>query len=132
MFLKMYTGLSCPKLLEQLNSNIHYPWVEQQTGNPPSPDKVPWRAEGEPDIQEKAQAQQEPDEEDYTQAAWPARQDTEGDTGYAGTENKAYCKANWIQTSFVKRGRPFGEKKKEKDIVCFAQIENIRRQSLIQ
>lgn len=24
MFLKMYTGLSCPKLMEQLNSNIHY------------------------------------------------------------------------------------------------------------
>lgn len=24
MFLKMYTGLSCPKLLEQLNGNIHY------------------------------------------------------------------------------------------------------------
>ena len=24
MFLKMYTGLSCPKLIEQLNGNIHY------------------------------------------------------------------------------------------------------------
>ena len=24
MFLKMYTGLSCPRLLEQLNGNIHY------------------------------------------------------------------------------------------------------------
>lgn len=24
MFLKMYTGLSCPKLMEQLNDNIHY------------------------------------------------------------------------------------------------------------
>ena len=24
MFLKMYTGLSCPKLLEQLNGNINY------------------------------------------------------------------------------------------------------------
>ena len=24
MFLKMYTGLSCPKLLEQLNGNIHH------------------------------------------------------------------------------------------------------------
>lgn len=24
MFLKMYTGLNCPKLLEQLNGNIHY------------------------------------------------------------------------------------------------------------
>ena len=23
MFLKMYTGLSCPKLMEQLNGNIH-------------------------------------------------------------------------------------------------------------
>ena len=40
-----------------------------------------------------------------------------GDTGYAGTENRDYCKANVIQTSFVKRGRPFGEKKKEKDLV---------------
>lgn len=40
-----------------------------------------------------------------------------GDTGYAGTENRDYFKANGIQTSFVKRGRPFGEKKKEKDRV---------------
>ena len=40
-----------------------------------------------------------------------------GDTGYAGTENKDYCKANGIKTSFAKRGRPFGEKKKEKDLV---------------
>ena len=39
-----------------------------------------------------------------------------GDTGYAGTENRDYCKANGIQTSFVKRGRPFGEKKKEKEL----------------
>ena len=53
--------------------------VEQEIGTSPSPDKVPSRAEGEPDMQETAQAQQEPDEEDYTQAAWPARQDTEGD-----------------------------------------------------
>ena len=28
-----------------------------------------------------------------------------------------YCKAKGIQTSFVKRGRPFGEKKKEEDLV---------------
>ena len=40
-----------------------------------------------------------------------------GDTGYAGTENRDYCKANGIKTSFVKRGRPFGEKKKERDLV---------------
>ena len=40
-----------------------------------------------------------------------------GDTGYAGTENRDYCKANGIQTSFVKRGRPFSEEKKEKDLV---------------
>ena len=40
-----------------------------------------------------------------------------GDTSYAGTENRDNCKANGIQTSFVKRGRPFGEKKKEKDLV---------------
>lgn len=40
-----------------------------------------------------------------------------GDTGYAGTENRDYCKANGILTSFVKRGRSFGEKKKEKDLV---------------
>ena len=41
MLLKMYTGLSCPNLLEQLNGNIHYQRVEHQTGNPSSPDKVP-------------------------------------------------------------------------------------------
>ena len=40
-----------------------------------------------------------------------------GDTGYAGTENRDYCKENGIQTSFVKRGRPFSEEKKEKDLV---------------
>jgi hypothetical protein len=40
-----------------------------------------------------------------------------GDTGYAGTGNRNYCKENGIQTSFVKRGRPFGEDKKEKDKV---------------
>lgn len=40
-----------------------------------------------------------------------------GDTGYAETENRDYCKVNGIQTSFVKRGRPFGEKKKEKEIL---------------
>ncbi len=39
------------------------------------------------------------------------------DTGCAGTENRDYCKANGIQTSFAKRGRPFGEKKNEKDLV---------------
>ena len=40
-----------------------------------------------------------------------------GDTGYAGTDNRNYCKENGIQTSFVKRGRPFSEEKKEKDLV---------------
>lgn len=40
-----------------------------------------------------------------------------GDTGYAGTENRDYCKANGIQTSLVKRGRPYGESKKSKDTV---------------
>lgn len=40
-----------------------------------------------------------------------------GDTGHAGTENRDYCKEKGIETSFVKRGRPFGEKKKEKDFV---------------
>ena len=41
-----------------------------------------------------------------------------GDQGYAGTENRDWCKENDIQTSFVKRGRPFSEdKKKEKDLV---------------
>ena len=41
-----------------------------------------------------------------------------GDHGYAGTENRDWCKANGIQTSFVKRGRPYSEgNKKEKDFV---------------
>ena len=41
-----------------------------------------------------------------------------GDQGYAGTENRDWCKENGIQTSFVKRGRPFSEEnKKEKDFV---------------
>ena len=40
-----------------------------------------------------------------------------GDAGYAGTENRDFCKENEIQTSFVKRGRPYSEGKKEKDFV---------------
>ena len=40
-----------------------------------------------------------------------------GETGYAGTDNRDYCKENGIQTSFVKRGRPFSEEKNEKDLV---------------
>lgn len=40
-----------------------------------------------------------------------------GDAGYAGTENRDFCKENEIQTSFVKRGRPFSEGKKDKDFV---------------
>lgn len=39
------------------------------------------------------------------------------DTGYAGTANRDFCKENGIQTSFVKRGWPFSEGKKEKDLV---------------
>lgn len=40
-----------------------------------------------------------------------------GDDGYAGTANRDHCKKNGIQTSFAKRGRPFSESKKEKDLV---------------
>jgi len=40
-----------------------------------------------------------------------------GDTGYAGTENRDYCKEKGIETSFVKRGRPFSDEKEEKDLV---------------
>ena len=40
-----------------------------------------------------------------------------GDAGYAGAENRDYCKEKGIETSFVKRGRPFSEEKKERDLV---------------
>ena len=40
-----------------------------------------------------------------------------GDTGYAGTANRDLCKELGIQTSFVKRGRPSAEKKREEDYV---------------
>ena len=40
-----------------------------------------------------------------------------GDTGYAGPDNRDYCKENGIQTSFVKRGQPFSEDKMGKDLV---------------
>ena len=40
-----------------------------------------------------------------------------GDQGYAGAENRDFCKENGIQTSFVKRGRPFSDDKKQKDAV---------------
>ena len=39
-----------------------------------------------------------------------------GDTGYAGTDNRDHCKANDIQTSFTKRGRPSAEKKEHYDL----------------
>ena len=39
-----------------------------------------------------------------------------GDTSYAGTANRDFCKEKDIQTSFVKRGRP-SQEKKEKDFV---------------
>ena len=39
-----------------------------------------------------------------------------GDAGYAGTDNRNFCKENGIQTSFVKRGRP-SQGKKETDYV---------------
>lgn len=39
-----------------------------------------------------------------------------GDTSYAGTANRDFCKKKDIQTSFVKRGRP-SQEKKEKDFV---------------
>ena len=42
---------------------------------------------------------------------------TGGDAGYAGSVNRGYCREKEIQTSFVKRGRPFGEKKEEEDLV---------------
>ena len=40
-----------------------------------------------------------------------------GDTGYAGTANRDYCKENGIQTSFAKIGRPYGGSNKSKDAV---------------
>lgn len=40
-----------------------------------------------------------------------------GDAGYAGNENRNHCKANGIQTSFAKRGRPSSDERKEKDRV---------------
>ena len=39
-----------------------------------------------------------------------------GDAGYAGTDNRDFCKEYGIQTSFVKRGRP-AQGKKEQDYV---------------
>ena len=39
-----------------------------------------------------------------------------GDTGYAGSDNRSFCKENGIEPSFVKRGRP-SQIPKEKDFV---------------
>ena len=36
-----------------------------------------------------------------------------GDTGHAGKDKRDYCKKNGIQTSFVKRGRPFNGERKD-------------------
>ncbi len=47
-----------------------------------------------------------------------------GDTGYAGTDNRDHCRANDIQTSFAKRGRPSAEKK-ERDFVR-AELSRVR------
>lgn len=40
------------------------------------------------------------------------------DTGYAGAENRNYCKENNIQTSFVKRGRPSVQRREEGERPC--------------
>ena len=40
-----------------------------------------------------------------------------GDAGYSGCANRENCKERGIHTSFVKRGRPSLEKKKENDII---------------
>ena len=48
-----------------------------------------------------------------------------GDTGYAGIDNRDYCKENGIQTSFVKRGRPFSEEKKGKR-PCQKELARVR------
>ena len=98
MFLEMYTGLSSPKLMEQLNGNISF--IEKLSFNTFN--------EGTRLIHCLKM---------YKRLFGGEAKKVGGDTGYAGTENRDYCKANWIQTSFVKRGRPFGEKKKEKDLV---------------
>ena len=98
MFLKMYTGLSSPKLMEQLNGNISF--IE----------KLSFNAFNEGSLLIHCLKM-------HKRLFGVEAKKVGGDTGYAGTENRDYCKANGIQTSFVKRGRPFGEKKKEKDLV---------------
>jgi len=40
-----------------------------------------------------------------------------GDTSYAGTTNRDYCKDNKIQTPFVKRGRPSQTMKEKAEIL---------------
>lgn len=45
-----------------------------------------------------------------------------GDTGYAGSANRDYCKENGIKTSFVKRGRPFGDDKRVKAL-CVRNLQ---------
>ena len=162
MFLKMYTGLSCPKLMEQLNGNIHYQMFCDVIIDPTRPltnykllDDIMLELAGKLKIQQLQDIlakQWKPYMQNldtmYTDATcyesemrYPAdpkllwegieihclkmhkrlfgveAKKVGGDTGYAGTDNRDYCKENGIQTSFVKRGRPFSEEKNEKDLV---------------
>ena len=171
MFLKMNTGLSCPKLMEQLNGNIHYQIFCDVIIDPIRPlmnykllddimmELVRVRAtamEGSFGTQKEHYDLRRVKEvksiefgakvnnilvdgisfieklsfnafnegtrmvhclKMHKRLFGVEAKKVGGDTGYAGTENWDYCKANGIQTSFVKRGRPFGEKKKEKDLV---------------
>ena len=115
MFLKMYTGLSSPKLMEHLNGNVHYQLfcdaridpmhpltnykllddvfselarglkiqqqqeIECQAECAPSEDEVRRRREGQPVVQEAAQAYESPDQETDQTPAQPFGEDTEGD-----------------------------------------------------
>ncbi len=170
MFLKMFTGLGCPKLLWEgieksyatmceLSSRlrIHRPWTkfldllgkilkeirEIERGNGNAENLLTVREKSDLEIITRVYRQQKnhfrnndsresiPNRivslskprlrpivrgKDGKSVEFRAKK-VGGDTGYAGTENRDYCKANGIQTSFVKRGRPLGEKKKEKDLV---------------
>ena len=105
MFLKMYTQMSSPKLMEQLNGNVHYQIFCGIRINPENPltnykfiDNIAGILIGK---------MHNLGEEEKTIG---------GDTGYAGTANRDFCKENGIQTSFVKRGRP-SQTDKEKDFV---------------
>ena len=110
-FLKMYTGLSAPKLMEALNGNIHYQIFcgimispENQLINYKLIDsisfieKLSFNAFNEGTRLKHCVSLSE------KLTGVPVKK-IGGDQGYSGNDSRTFCKENKIETSFTPKGR---------------------------